>query len=79
MADVDALGMRELMREALRIATSGTIGFHVSYAPDVTEMYGWPEGAGGLTVRETHQAMEMIALAGGMISMDVCGLDSAAR
>jgi predicted amino acid racemase/arginase family enzyme len=74
MADVDALGMRELMREALRIATSGTIGFHVSYAPDVTEMYGWPDGAGGLTVRETHQAMEMIALAGGMISMDVCGL-----
>jgi arginase family enzyme len=37
-------------------------------------MPGWAEGSGGMTVRETHQAMETIALNGGMISMDVSGL-----
>ena len=74
MTDVDAMGMREVMREAIRIVTSGTRGFHVSYSPTVTEMPGWVEGAGGITVRETHQAMETIALNGGMISMDVSGL-----
>ena len=58
MADIDALGMRDVMREAMRIATTGTAGFHVSYSPTATEVPGWAEGAGGMTVRETHQAME---------------------
>lgn len=77
MADIDTLGMREVMREAVRIARSGTVGFHVSYSPSTTEMPGWAEGSGGMTVRETHQAMELIALDGGMISMDVSGLTAA--
>ena len=74
MAEIDASGMRDVMREAIRIATTGTRGFHVSYSPTATEMPGWAEGSGGMTVRETHQAMEAIALNGGMISMDVSGL-----
>jgi len=74
MTDVDAMGMRDVMREAIRIVTTGTRGFHVSYSPTATEMPGWAEGSGGITVRETHQAMEAIALNGGMISMDVSGL-----
>jgi arginase family enzyme len=74
MADIDAMGMRQVMREAVRIATTGTAGFHISYSPTATEIPGWADGSGGMTVRETHQAMEMIALAGGMISMDVSGL-----
>lgn len=74
MTDVDAHGMREVMRQAIKIATTGTAGFHVSYSPAVTEMPGWAEGSGGMTVRETHQAMELIALNGGMISMDASGL-----
>ena len=74
MTDIDASGMRDVMREALRIATTGTRGFHVSYSPSVTETPGWAEGSGGITVRETHQAMEVIALNGGMISMSVSGL-----
>lgn len=77
MADIDAMGMREVMREAIRIATTGTVGFHVGYSPDATEIPGWAEGSGGMTVRETHQAMEMIALDGKMISMDVSGLTPA--
>ncbi len=71
MAEVDASGMRDVMREAIRIASSGTRGFHVSYSPTATEMPGWPAGSGGMTVRETHQAMEAIALTGRMLSLDV--------
>ena len=74
MADIDAAGMSDVMREALRVANTGTRGFHVSYSPTATEIPGWPEGSGGMTVRETHQAMEAIALNGGMISMDASGL-----
>jgi len=74
MTDIDATGMRDVMREALRIATTGTRGFHVCYAPSVTEVPGWAGGSGGITVRETHQAMEAIALNGAMISMSVSGL-----
>lgn len=74
MAEIDASGMRDVMREALKIASSGTRGFHVCYSPPATEMHGWSKGAGGITVRETHQAMETIALNGGMISMNVSGL-----
>jgi len=74
MTDIDATGMRDLMHEAIRIATSGTQGFHVSYSPTATEFAGWAAGSGGLTVRETHQAMEAIALSGGLLSMDVSGL-----
>ncbi|WP_395448149.1 alanine racemase [Aminobacter sp. UC22_36] len=74
MAEIDGSGMREVMREAIRIASAGTVGFHVSYSPSVTEMPGWTGGSGGMTVRETHQAMEAIALSGGMLSMDVSGL-----
>jgi len=77
MADIDALGMRDVMRAALRTVTTGTAGFHVSYSPRATEVPGWAEGAGGMTVRETHQAMELIALNGDMISMDVSGLTAA--
>lgn len=76
MTDIDAMGMRDLMHEAIRIATSGTQGFHVSYSPEVTEFAGWAAGSGGITVRETHQAMEAIALSGGLLSMDVSGLTS---
>jgi arginase family enzyme len=74
MADIDGMGMRQVMREAVRIATAGTAGFHVGYSSTATEIPGWADGSGGMTVRETHQAMELISLAGGMISMDVSGL-----
>jgi arginase family enzyme len=71
IVDIDAQGIREVMREAIRIAAAGTEGYHVSYSPTVTDMPGWTDGSGGMTVRETHQAMEAIALRGGMTSMNV--------
>jgi arginase family enzyme len=63
-AEIDGSGMRDVVREAIRIASSHTRGLHVSYSPTATEMPGWVPGSGGMTVRETHQAMEAIALSG---------------
>lgn len=74
MVDIDALGMREVMRQALKVATAGTRGYHVSYCPAVTDIPGTRQGSGGITVRETHQAMESIAQNGGLLAMDVVGL-----
>jgi hypothetical protein len=79
MADIDALGIREVIRQALRIATAGTRGFHVSYCPAVTDIPGNALGSGGITIRETHQAMEAIAQVkghGGMLAADVTGLNA---
>ena len=74
IADIDARGMRDVMRQAIRVASAGTHGFHVSYSPAVTDMPGWADGSGGITVRETHQAMEAIAEQGGMISLSLASL-----
>jgi predicted amino acid racemase len=76
IVDIDARGMRDIMREAIRIASAGTRGFHVSYAPEVTDMRNWPDGTGGLTVRETHQAMEAIATSGGLRSLSASGFST---
>jgi ornithine racemase len=78
MADIDALGIREVIRQALRIASAGTRGFYASYSPLVTDVPGTTRGSGGMTIRETHQAMEAIPQAGerhGMLAMDVVHLD----
>ena len=40
MVEIDATGIREVMREALRIASAGTRGIHVSYSATVTEIPG---------------------------------------
>ena len=77
MVEIDATGIREVMREAIRIASAGTKAIHVSYSPTVTEIPGSIEGSGGITVRETHQVMEAIATSGKMISMDVSPLPAA--
>jgi predicted amino acid racemase len=74
MVDIDARGMRDVMRQAIRVASAGTQGFHVAYSPMVTEIPNWADGAGGITVRETHQAMEAIAEQGGMVSLSLAPL-----
>jgi predicted amino acid racemase/arginase family enzyme len=73
IVDIDARGIRDVMNQAIRIARAGTQGYHVFYSPDVTDLRSWPEGNGGLTVRETHQAMEAIASKGGMTSLSTSG------
>jgi arginase family enzyme len=74
MEDVDGLGIREIMRRSLRIASSGTQGVYVRYRPEVTDIRGFEETSGGLTYRETHQAMEMIAASDQVLAMDVTGI-----
>jgi len=75
MRDLDERGMRACMEEAIQVASNGTAGFHVSldmdfvdpnYAPGV----GTPV-RGGVTYREAHLTLEMIADSGRMISLEV--------
>lgn len=74
MVDIDARGMRDVMREAIHTARAGTQGFHVHYSPEVSDLRNWDDGTGGLTVRETHQAMEAIAASGGPRSMSASSI-----
>lgn len=77
IADVDALGIREVMRQAVRLASAGTRGLFVSYSPNVTDIPGTVQGTGGITLRETHQAMEAVAQTATLLGMDVVDLDPA--
>ena len=74
IADIDALGIREVMRQALHIAMAGTRGLYVSYSPTVTDLPGVEGGSGGISLRETHQALEIIAKTGAMLVLDVIGI-----
>ncbi len=74
MHEIDRMGMATVMEEALQIVTTGTDGLHLSldldgldplYAPGV----GTPV-IGGLTYRESHLAMEMIAESGALTSCE---------
>ncbi|MFC2248478.1 alanine racemase [Labrys portucalensis] len=76
MAEIDAVGLRHAMREAIAIACAGTRGFHLCYSPTATDMSDWSGGIGGITVRETHSAMEMAALSARLRSLSVSGIDS---
>ncbi|MEU5883694.1 alanine racemase [Spirillospora sp. NPDC047279] len=69
IVDIDVRGVREVMREAVRTATAGTRGFAVVYDVSAT-------GGDGMSPRETHQAMELIAQSGAMLALDVAGLDA---
>jgi ornithine racemase len=74
MADIDAVGLRHIMREALKIVAAGVQGFHVHYTPEASDLPGGTSGLGGITVRETHQAMEAVAAHRGMVSFSLCGM-----
>lgn len=76
MVDIDAVGIREVMRQGLRTALAGTRGLYVSYCPAVTDIPGTVTGSGGITLRETHQAMEITAQTGAVLAMDAVGLKS---
>lgn len=75
MRDLDELGAREVMRRAIEIATRDTAGIHVQFDMDVID----PEDApgtgtpvrGGLTYREAHLAMEMLADTGAVRALDL--------
>ena len=66
--EVDLLGMPKVMEEAIRIASEGTDGVHISFDMDAMDpFFATGTGtrvAGGLSYRESHLALELIAQAG---------------
>jgi arginase len=75
MRDIDERGMRSVIEESIRIAGTGTAGFHVSLDMDAVDP-GEAPGVGtpvrgGITYREAHLAMETMCDSGRMTSMEV--------
>jgi arginase len=75
MRDIDERGMSRVMESAITIATEGTDGVHASVDldsvdPETAPGVGTPE-PGGLTYREAHLAMEMVADTDRLVSMDL--------
>jgi len=75
MRDIDERGMREVMTEALRISSDDTDGIAVSLDMDFMDPGDAPGVGtpirGGVTYREGHLAMEMIADSKAMVSLEV--------
>ncbi len=75
MRDIDERGMRDVMAEALRFAGDDTAGVAVSLDMDFVDPSDAPGVGtpvrGGVTYREAHLAMEMIADSRSMISFEL--------
>ncbi len=76
MSEIDRLGMERVMNEALAIAgKNGARSVHVSFDMDGIDPREAPGTGtavpGGLTYREAHLAMEMVAQAGVLGSLEV--------
>jgi arginase len=75
MHDVDSIGLPTVMERAIACASLGTDGIHMSLDLDVVDPHEAPGVGtpvlGGLTYRETHLGMEMLAESKLMISMDI--------
>ena len=81
MKEIDRLGIAVVMERAIALASNGTGGFHVSYDldacdPTVAPGVGTPV-KGGLSYREAHVVMEMIAESGKMTSLDLVEVNPA--
>jgi arginase len=74
MADVDRHGMRATMEEAIRLASGGPF-IHVSFDMDVLDPDQAPGVGtpvrGGITYREAHLALEMLAASRAMTSLEI--------
>jgi len=75
MRDIDEQNMRGVMEKSLALATEGTAGFVVSWDMDVVDPVEAPGVGtpvhGGITFREAHLAMEMIADSHKMVSLEL--------
>ncbi|MBI4063396.1 MAG: arginase [Elusimicrobia bacterium] len=75
MKEIDRFGISKVMEEAIGLASNGTAGIHVSYDIDVMDPaiapgVGTPK-KGGLSYREAHLAMELLADSTLALSMDM--------
>jgi len=73
--DVDKLGMAEVIKRAIEIASDGTNGIHVSFDVDAITPQEAP-GVGtpvhsGLTVRESFLAAELVAESEKLLALDM--------
>jgi arginase len=75
MRDIDERGMREVMAEAIRFAGDDTAGIAVSLDMDFVDPSDAPGVGtpvrGGVTYREAHLALEMIADSRTMVSFEL--------
>lgn len=75
MKEIDRQGMAAVMEQAIELATDGMDGLHISFDIDAVDPRDAPgtgtKVAGGLTYREAHLALELIADAGKMTSLDI--------
>jgi len=74
MREIDERGMRSVMDEAIRLASDGTAGFHLSLDMDFVDPQDAPGVGtpvrGGVTYREAHLAMEMICDSRRVVSLE---------
>ena len=75
MREIDERGLLHVMNEAIRIASDGTAGFHLSFDmdgvdPDEAPGVGTPV-RGGITYREAHLALELVCDSRRMLSLEV--------
>ncbi len=75
MRDIDEQGMRAVMEKSIALATPETAGFAVSFDVDVVDPDEAPGVGtpvrGGITFREAHLAMEMIADSKKMLALEL--------
>ena len=74
MHEIDRLGMTEVVNRAIAIASDGTDGIHVSFDLDSMDPI-FVQGTGtrvpgGMTYRESHLSLEMIALTEKVVSAE---------
>lgn len=75
MREIDEHGVHASIEEALRVVTTDTDGFHLSFDVDCLDPRFAPgvgtPASGGLTGREAHLIMEMVADSGRMVSCEL--------
>jgi arginase len=81
MREIDERGMSACIDDAIAVASRGTGGYAVTFDVDALDPGDAPGSGtlvrGGLTYREAHLAMERIADAGGMASLEVVEINTA--
>lgn len=79
MREIDERGMHTIMKEALEVANKGTAGFHLSFDMDGIDPLYAPGVStpvtGGISLREAHLALEMMADTGKLLSMEFMELN----
>jgi len=79
MREIDERGMHAVMQEAIRCVSSGTAGFHVSFDMDGIDPLYAPGVStpvtGGISLREAHLALEMLADTKKLLSMEFVELN----